>query len=54
MDIIREMEIKITKLHCLRCGGEWFPRSIKKPKNCARCNNSYWDKPRIMIKKPKV
>ncbi len=41
------MKMSIEKKKCLRCGYKWFPRSIKKPHNCPKCNSPYWDKKRI-------
>jgi predicted Zn-ribbon and HTH transcriptional regulator len=38
------MEIKITKLRCLRCGHEWFPRSEEMPDVCGKCKSPYWNK----------
>jgi len=38
------MEIRITKLRCLRCGHEWFPRSEKLPDVCGKCKSPYWNK----------
>ena len=40
-----------TLCKCLRCGGEWRCRQGGKPVNCAKCNSSYWDKPKV--RKPK-
>ena len=40
-----------TLCKCLRCGGEWRCRQEGKPVNCAKCNSSYWDKPKV--RKPK-
>ena len=35
---------KIKFLECLRCGHEWIPRNKnKKPKQCPRCKNKYWN-----------
>ncbi len=37
----REM---IDMLKCKRCGHEWIPRSINKPKACPGCNSRVWEK----------
>ncbi len=39
------MEIKITKIKCLRCGYEWFPRS-NRVMVCCHCKSAYWNIPR--------
>jgi len=40
--------VEVNKLHCLRCGFEWFPRyQHKMPRTCANCCSPYWDTPRI-------
>ena len=36
-------EIQITKLRCLRCGHEWFPRTENIPKVCPNCKSPYWN-----------
>ena len=37
----------MENLKCLRCNGEWSPRSETKiPKNCPKCNSPYWNTPR--------
>lgn len=46
-NIIMNDEIKLPILRCLRCGYEWIPRQPKKPKQCARCNSPYWNKPKV-------
>lgn len=45
------MEIKITKLKCLRCGHSWFPRSEKLPSVCGKCKSKYW---REKVKYPTI
>ena len=30
---------------CLRCGHEWFPRQIEKPRMCPACKTVRWDQP---------
>ncbi|MGI0133860.1 MAG: hypothetical protein ACREBW_02735 [Candidatus Micrarchaeaceae archaeon] len=37
------------KLHCLRCGWTWTPRSDELPTVCPnpKCKSPYWNKPRI-------
>jgi predicted Zn-ribbon and HTH transcriptional regulator len=39
--------IKLPILKCLRCGHEWIPRQLKKPKYCASCNSPCWNKPKV-------
>ena len=36
------------KLHCLRCGYTWTPRSDELPTVCPnpKCKSPYWNKPR--------
>ena len=36
----------LAKLHCERCGEEWWPRSPEKPLRCPRCQSALWEKPR--------
>lgn len=43
------MEIKLTRLKCLRCGHEWVPRK-KDVRVCVKCKSAYWDLPRIIKK----
>ena len=38
------MDMTIEKQKCKRCGYEWYPRSPKTPKRCARCRSPYWNK----------
>lgn len=40
--------VKIVKdgFKCERCGGEWVPKSNKKPTVCPKCYSPYWDRPR--------
>ena len=35
------------KLHCLRCGGDWYQAGENPPKTCRYCNSPDWNKPRI-------
>jgi len=35
----------ISKLHCERCGLNWFPKSVKTPKVCPACKSKKWDTP---------
>lgn len=37
----------LPSLYCKRCKHTWFPRSLKKPKVCPKCNSPYWNKERI-------
>lgn len=41
------MEIKLTKVKCLRCGYEWSPR-LSDVRKCAnpKCRSAYWDRPK--------
>ena len=34
------------KLHCLRCGGDWYQAGENPPQTCRWCNSPDWDKPR--------
>lgn len=43
-------DIYLTKLHCLRCLYEWYPRSETMPKYCPRCNSPYWNRVRVKDK----
>ena len=36
---------------CLRCGGQWRPRSVEGPKTCPKCNSPYWDRERMKVSK---
>ncbi|MEK6879897.1 MAG: hypothetical protein AABY22_09835 [Nanoarchaeota archaeon] len=48
------VNVKIPKVHCLRCGWEWIPRKqIKDIKTCAKCNNPYWNERRVRKKEIK-
>lgn len=38
------------KLTCLRCNGEWTPRSEKQPTQCPKCHSPYWKKERVYRK----
>jgi hypothetical protein len=35
----------ITKLHCLRCRGSWWPKIDYPPKECPRCKSRLWQTP---------
>jgi len=37
----------MRKLVCSRCGHEWYPRSPRVPRVCARCKSPYWNRPRV-------
>ena len=37
----------LTALNCKRCDYKWYPRTVKEPKNCPKCNSPYWNKERI-------
>ena len=37
----------ISQVECNRCGYRWFPRSLKTPKFCSKCNSPYWNKERV-------
>jgi predicted Zn-ribbon and HTH transcriptional regulator len=39
-----DQEIILPKFKCKRCGHEWIPRNMKKPKQCPNCHSPYWDK----------
>lgn len=39
--------VTVDAYQCARCGHIWLPRDPKKrPVNCAKCKNAYWDIPR--------
>jgi len=40
------MRIIITKLKCLRCSWEWYPKSENIPKVCPKCKSPYWNIPK--------
>jgi DNA-directed RNA polymerase subunit RPC12/RpoP len=43
-----ENEVVREVVQCNRCGYKWIPSSKNPiPKRCAKCNNPYWNKPRI-------
>ncbi len=44
--IAKKRRDDLPRLHCLRCGHEWIPRSERKPGTCPKCNSPYWDRPR--------
>lgn len=39
-------KIKLDGYKCHRCGHIWFPRTKRTPKQCSRCKNIYWNKPK--------
>ena|SRR3989304_3417396 len=43
-----KLDIEATKnIHkCLRCGHTWEAKKPGRPNACAKCRNTYWDKPR--------
>jgi len=43
--------IRLPKFNCLRCGHEWHPRKPERPRRCANCKDSNWDKPRQWARK---
>ncbi|MBU2616970.1 MAG: hydrogenase maturation nickel metallochaperone HypA [Nanoarchaeota archaeon] len=49
-----ELQVKITKYKCDRCGHEWIPREKATPTICPKCKSPYWNKPRRKIKKKNV
>lgn len=36
--------ISMKLIKCLRCGNEWLPRVLGKPKMCPACKSRVWDK----------
>jgi len=44
----------ISAVKCLRCGYEWVPRHLNKPRICPKCGSHYWDEPKIKIKQSKL
>ncbi|HTW83675.1 MAG TPA: hypothetical protein VMD91_06400 [Candidatus Sulfotelmatobacter sp.] len=45
--------VQIPAWECTRCGHVWPARGERKPRMCARCHSSAWDKPRAP-EKPKA
>lgn len=49
-DLPKDLPIGMVKLdgcRCGRCWHEWIPRDKGvKPRNCAKCKNTYWDVPK--------
>lgn len=41
-----EINIKTKGYKCLRCGHIWAPKTSRMPKQCPRCRNTRWNKPR--------
>lgn len=41
------VDVAITKLRCLRCEHEWYPRKAELPKTCPKCRSPYWNTPRL-------
>ena len=41
----------LPTLRCLRCQHQWFPRAVKQPDHCPKCNSPYWNRPRIIRKR---
>lgn len=46
--------IKLPILKCKRCGNDWVPRMTKLPRNCPKCKSPYWNKPRVLNRRPTV
>lgn len=46
-----KIEVKVNKIHCLRCGHEWIPRKSD-VRLCPSCKSAYFDKPRNTPKNP--
>jgi predicted Zn-ribbon and HTH transcriptional regulator len=44
------MKIKLTKIKCLRCGYEWYPK-VEDVRQCAKCHSAHWDKPKPKTEK---
>ena len=40
----------MEKLHCARCGHEWYQRTPNRPSRCAGCKALYWDRPPRVVK----
>jgi predicted Zn-ribbon and HTH transcriptional regulator len=36
----------VRECKCRRCGYKWNPRGEEKPRYCAKCKSSLWDRPR--------
>jgi hypothetical protein len=43
----------ITKLHCLRCRGSWWPKIDYPPKECPRCKSRLWQTPPKLGMRPR-
>lgn len=41
-----EQEVRLTKLKCLRCDWEWFPKAERLPVRCPKCGSPYWNIPK--------
>ena len=49
------MPLMISKLKCLVCDYEWFPRSEKAPIVCTRCKSHSWNNlEKQMVRKQKA
>lgn len=46
-----ENKEQVSVCHCNKCGYDWIPRSLNRPKKCPRCYDYYWDGP---VVPPKV
>ena len=46
-------KVKLFKLHCLRCGKEWTPRT-EEVRICPECKSAYFDKPKRESKESEV
>lgn len=50
MIYIYDMEIKINKLKCVRCGHQWIPRT-KNIITCPSCRSPYWNRKKKEVDK---
>lgn len=45
------MAESLSRLACNRCGHQWWPRMVGRPKQCPKCRSPYWDKERTRHRK---
>ncbi len=36
----------IEKVHCEKCGYDWWPKTPGKPRVCPNCKSAWWDIPK--------
>lgn len=47
-DMLKEIEVVVKRLVCLRCGHKWLPNKVDMPRACPSCHSPYWDIPRTI------